>query len=91
MNDRRKILRGVVGQLLQMHQDRLRGVQAHQQRVAVRRRLRDRIGADHARAAGAILHHHGRAGCLGDLRRDGARQDVGHAARRERHDDPDRA
>jgi len=31
----------------------------HQQHVAVRRRARDQIGADHAVGPGAVLDHHG--------------------------------
>jgi hypothetical protein len=89
MDHRGEILRRVVGQLGHVHQDRLGGVQAHQQGVAVGRRLRDRVGADDTRAAGTVLDHRGMAG-LAELRGDHARQDVGHAAGRKRHDDADR-
>ena len=58
------------------------------ERVAVGRRLRDLVGADHRAGARAVLDHdrllEGRLEVLPDI----ARIDVGRAAGPERHDDP---
>ncbi len=58
----------------------------HQQRVAVGRRL-DRLGAEVAARAAAVLDHHGLADALGQLLRQRARHHVGRTARREGDDD----
>jgi hypothetical protein len=62
------------------------GIRHDQQRVAVGRRLRDRVGADDRAGAGAVLHHEGLLELLGKVLRDHARIDVGRAAGAERHD-----
>ena len=61
----------------------------NRKRVAVRRRARDDRGADIARRAGAIFDHDRLAERLLQMAADDARQDVGRAARRERHDERD--
>jgi hypothetical protein len=60
--------------------DAVRGDRVLQQRVAVRRRLRHRIGGDRSARAAAVLHHHRLAERLGDLAADEARDEVGRAA-----------
>jgi hypothetical protein len=47
---------------------------------------RDRLGADHAVSAGAVLHRHRLAPGGGERLGDQPRGDVGHAARRVGHD-----
>ena len=90
--DRREILHAV-----ERHggeQSVVHGVHAHgveQDGVAVRRRARDRAGADIAGRAGAVLDHHRLAHRLVQMRGDDARQNVGRAARRPRHQQRDRA
>ena len=69
------------------------GVHAHgveQDGVAVGRRARDRAGADVAGGAGAVLDHDRLAHRLMQMLADDARQDVGRAAGRPRHDQRDR-
>ena len=90
-DDRLEILGRIVGQLLQVLQDRLGRMEAHVDRVAVGRRLRDEVGGDHAAGAGALLGDDGHAGIVvGDPLRDRAREQVGDAAGRRRNDDADR-
>ncbi len=85
--DRREVLRRVVGhRLVEARIDRMRGQRAHQDRVAVGRRLRDHVGADVAAGAGLVLHNHRLAPHLGELLRDEAAGDVERSAGRERHD-----
>ena len=62
----------------------------HQQRVAVGRRLRDRVGADIAAGARAVFHDDRLAERLRHLVADRARQHVGEPAGRERRDHADR-
>ena len=62
------------------------GVRHHQQRVAVGRRLRDRVGPDDRSGARPVLHHEGLLELLGEMLRDHARIHVGRAAGAERHD-----
>ncbi|KAG1246807.1 hypothetical protein G6F65_020493 [Rhizopus arrhizus] len=69
--------------------DRERAVH-HQQRVAIGRRFRDDARADVAAGAGAVLHHHWLPQLLLQVGADAARQQIGAAAGRERHDDGDR-
>ena len=90
VDDRHQLLGRIVRQLLQVRQDREHAVVPGQQRVAVGRRLRDRLGGRNAGRAAAILDHHGGLAVLADLGREHARDDVGDAAGRDRHDDPDR-
>ncbi|MPM72548.1 hypothetical protein SDC9_119524 [bioreactor metagenome] len=63
---------------------------AHEQRVAVRRSACGHGAANVAARARAVVHHHGLTELLRQILRDHARQNVGGAARRERHDDGDR-
>ena len=84
--DRGEVLFGVVGQVFGdrgVHHVRRGG---DQQRVAIRPGAGHAGGADDAAGAGLVVHHGGLAGAglqgLGEL----ARQDVGHAAGRKRHD-----
>ncbi len=60
----------------------------HHQRVAVGLGLGDVFRADDGAGAGLVLDDHGAAELLGHLLRERARDDVGAAAGRERHDDP---
>ncbi len=78
-----EILRDVVGHGLERH--RRRGVRggAEQQRVAVGRRLGDGVAADHAAAAGLVVHDEGLAHLLAELLRKHAADGVERAARRE--------
>ncbi len=60
------------------------------ERVAVRRGLGQRVGADRAAATATVLHHHGLAQLAAQRVGHGAADDVGGAARRERYDQADR-
>ena len=89
--DRHEVLDRVVRHLrIERRIDRLRADRSHQQRVAVGRRLGDEVGAEVAAGAGLVLDDEGLAERLAELRREGAREDVGRPAGRERHDDADR-
>jgi hypothetical protein len=57
----------------------------HGEAVPVRRRLGDRVRADHAAAPGAVLHHHGLAEQNGELLRQHPPDQVVRPAGRERH------
>ena len=61
-----------------------------QQRVAVGRRLGREVGADGAAGARLVVDDQRRAQLLAHLLRQGAREEVGGAAGRERHDQADR-
>ena len=61
-----------------------------QQRVAIGRSGGDRLGADHAAGAAAIVHEHLVAELLGELVRDQPPDHVVAAAGRERNDQPHR-
>ena len=90
--DRREILHAVErhgGEQRVVHRVHAHGVE--QERVAVRRRARDRAGADIAGSAGAVLDHDRLAHRLMQMRCDDARQNVGRAAGRPRHQQRDRA
>ena len=87
--DRGEVLGGIVGQLQEMRQDRLRRVKSHIDGVAVGRRLGDEVGRDRAGGAGLVFGDGGFS-ALVELVREGAADDIGNAARRRRHDDPDR-
>jgi hypothetical protein len=63
---------------------------AHEQRVAVARRLRGQRCADVAARARTVVDHDGLAERLAQLQADDAGQDVGGATGRERHDHGDR-
>ena len=89
--DRCKVLLWVERHLaVQRLVDAVRAHRAHQQRVAVGRRLGHDIGAHVAPRPGAVLHHEGLAESLAQLGRNRARQNVGGAAGRKWHDDFDR-
>jgi len=66
------------------------GVRHCQQRVAVGRRLGDRIGADDRAGAGPVLHHEGLLERVREMLGENAGVNVGGPAGAERHDDPDR-
>ena len=61
-----------------------------QQRVAVGRRFRDRVHADDAAGAAAVVDHDGLAEARGQRRAQHARDGADRAAGRERHDQADR-
>ena len=91
VRDRREVLDRVVRQLaIDVGQDRVRAGRVEQQRVAVRRRLRDELRADAAAGAGAVLDDERlaelRAHAVGENPRDA----VDAAAGRERNDDAHR-
>ena len=78
----------VVGEVRVDHRVHRHGaVVRHQQRVAVGRRLRRRLGADDHGGARAVLDHHRLAPELGELGRHHPRGGVDRAAGRGRHDD----
>ena len=82
---------GVIGQLLEeelVHRHGRRIEESH--RVAVRRRLDQRLGRDHGCATGLVVDDEGLAGLLGQHRRDLASQVVGGASCRIGNDDPHR-
>ena len=58
----------------------------HEKRVAVGARARDRHRGERTAGARAVLDHHRLLPELGELRRERARDDVGHAAGREGND-----
>ena len=88
--DRLEVLDRVERKLrIEARVDRLRARIGHEQRVAVGRGLRDRVGADDAARAGAILDHDGLAPLLAQQLPDLAREHVGRAARRLRDDQLD--
>jgi hypothetical protein len=88
--DRREVAERVVGQLVEVRVGDKGRVCRHQQRVAVGRSLGDGFGADLAGGAGPVLHHDLLAHAFREPLRERARQDVGDAARRKRHDNVDR-
>ena len=88
---RGEVLQGVVaGVLVQVRVDHQRALVRERDRVAVGRGLRPGGGADVALRAGAVVDDHLLAPRLAQLRRQDARQRVGAAARRERHDEAHR-
>ena len=90
--DRRQILERVVRQLfVEADIDRKCAGGADREDVAVGRRLGDRIEPDRTAGAGPVLDHDGLAEARLQLRLEGARHDLGGAARREGDDQPDRA
>ena len=61
----------------------------NQQRIAIRRLLRDEIRADHATGASAVFHHHGLAQSLGQGRGHQAAHGIHQATRGELRDQAD--
>ncbi|MNT21674.1 hypothetical protein D3C72_1570210 [compost metagenome] len=83
VGDRAQLSARIVGQLLVQRQvGRDRAGNGHQQRIAVRRRLGDVVGADDAAGTALVLHHHRLAELARQAIADGARQRVGQPARR---------
>jgi hypothetical protein len=72
-----------------VRRDHERAERRHEQRVAVGRRALDERGADGAGGARLVVDDPGAAQLLGQLLRQHARDGVGGAARRERHDQRD--
>ncbi len=90
--DRGEILQRVERHLgVEVRIDRDQAVLAEEQRVAVGRRLRDHVAGDVAVGAGMVLDHDRLVEKLGEFLSDHARDDVGGAAGRDRHDELDRA
>ena len=88
---RREVLLRIIRQLgVEVLQHRIGAVEAEINGVAIGRRLGDIVGRQHAVRAGAVLDHDHLSGALLYLGGEGAAQDVGHAARRGRHDDSHR-
>ena len=87
---RREVAAGVVRRVAEDVRVGDETVEHRQQRVAVGRRLGHGVGADDAAGAGAIVDDYRLAEHFRELRRDRARDDVGDAARRRRHDHADR-
>ena len=87
----RQILGRIVRQrFVQRRVDRERR-HRHHDRVAVGRRLGDKVGGDDRAGARTVLDDKGFAEPLLEFRGKQPRQDVGAAGRRERHDEGDRA
>ncbi|MBI2297250.1 MAG: hypothetical protein HYU76_14725 [Betaproteobacteria bacterium] len=90
--DGRVVLHRVVREVRDDHGiDRERAARAHQQRVAVGRRLRHQVGADVAAASPPVVHHDGLPEDFAQRGPDDAGGDVHVAARRIRHDQADGA
>ena len=90
--DRRKILDGIERQILvKAGVDRLGSFVSHQQRISVRRRPRDRLGADHPCRASAVLDHDRLLPAFAELLSDGTREGVGCAAGGLWHDNADQS
>ena len=88
--DRREILHRVVGELgIDDGVGDVRGRGRHAERVAVGRGLGDRIGADGAAGAGAVLDHDGLPEPLAELGRDQPPDHVHRRARRQRDNHAD--
>ena len=88
--NRREVLFKIIGQAgLQHRRISERPVGAQQQRIAIGRRLRDRIGADHAARPGAVFHNDRLAQERRHAFANHARLKIRRSAGRERHDDAD--
>ena len=86
--DRREVLHRVVRHLrVKARVHRVRRQRAHQDRVAVGRRLRDEVGADVAARAGPVVDDNALAPVLARLLRDGAADDVERSAGRKGDDE----
>jgi hypothetical protein len=86
-----EVLDRIVGQLgEQVGIDHQRGIAAHQQGVAVGRRLGDALDRDVAAGPGDVLDHDRLTPGLGELVAKEPRGDVGRHTGREADDDPDR-
>ena len=87
--DRREILDRVIGQVGVGHRGDREIVGHHQQRVTVRRGLRDLSRADRAARAGDVFDDERLPETLTELLRKQARDQVGRTAGRIGHDDAD--
>ncbi len=86
----REVLHGIERHLpVERCIDGVRAHRAHEERVAVGGRACRHLAADVAARAGTVVHHHRLAQLGAHALGDDARQDVGGAAGRERHDDGD--
>jgi hypothetical protein len=88
LRDRREVALGIVAELGIERRNDTEGRIAHEQRVTIGRRLRDKLGAECGCGARPVVDHDLLAEQLGKLGRDRARGDVGPATRRERDDQP---
>jgi hypothetical protein len=88
--DRGEVGRRIVAQLAQVHVDGGGAGRAQHHSVAVGGAFGDLGDADLAGRTRLVLDHHRLAEALGEMRTDGARDQVDAAARRERHHDADR-
>ncbi len=89
--DRLEVLLRVVGQLrVERRVYRMRTGEGEQHRVAVGRLLLDVLGGDDAARPRLVVDDHRLLDVLGQALADLPRDRVGHAPRRERHDDRDR-
>jgi hypothetical protein len=89
LRDRREVVDRIIGQLLQGRRDR-KADRVDEEGVAVRRRLRDDLGADRAAPARAIVDNHGLAPTLAETLRHQPGDVVGGAAGDERNHELDR-
>ena len=71
----------------QERRDDVRGDAGNYERVAIRRRLRDELGADDAAGAALVLDDEALLHLVGELLRDETAERIGGAARTEGHDD----
>ncbi len=89
---RREALHRIVGQVpVDRRIHRERAEVSHHEGVAVGRRARRGFGADRAAGAGPVVDHDRLGEAFGELLPEGAREEVGRAARWKRHDQADRA
>ena len=89
--DRREILDRVIRQRLEERQSgRQHAAVGEEERVAVRRRLRDRRRGDPAARAAAVVDDDGLLPEIGETFLEDAAEDVGPAAGRRRNEHPDR-
>ena len=87
--DGSEILERVVGQLFSRRRNGNRADAAEAERVSVRRRLRDGVGAQQTSSADAIFDNHVGTESFLHVGRGDTADHVGVAARRERNDQPD--
>ena len=85
-----QILQRIVGDLFHAGADGERARARNRDGVAVRFRLRHRVGSEHAALSAAVVDQHRLLGQFRHALADHARDDVVGAAGRKRHDQPDR-